>query len=92
MRPYNSDLSVILAVQNHSTMLVEDFIATSHTLTKLINDLTAKVDILSKQVDDLQKRVAYTSANIGDLDKTLLEVLKRERMAIDKFGDISSRF
>lgn len=80
------------ATQSDITRSIEDFTNTTKTLLTAFGDLTGKVNVLSAQVDDLQRRVAHTSANVESLDKTFTEVLKRERMAMEKYGDISSRF
>ena len=88
----SSNVPSLPAVQNGSTGMIEQFMVSFQRLTGLINGLEAKVDVLNKQLFDLQKRVGHTSARVEDLNKTLLEVLQRERMAMDKFGDIASRF
>lgn len=80
------------AAQSDITRSIEGFTNTTKTLLTAFGDLTRKADVLTAQVDDLQKRVAHTSASVENLNKKFAEVLKRERMAMEKYGDISSRF
>ncbi|KAJ5084791.1 hypothetical protein NUU61_009370 [Penicillium alfredii] len=72
--------------------VMKDFTAIMERVSAQLETFTTKIEKLNGQVDDMQKKVDSTASEVEALDDILSEVLKREQMAMEKFGDIASRF
>ena len=60
-------------------------------VSTVIETLSAKVGNTSMAVDSLSAKTDSISSTIGRLSETMGEIVKRERMAMEKFGNLSSR-
>ena len=77
---------------------VDDLSTTLGKISSAVNDvstvietLSAKVDSTSMAVDSLSAKTDSISNTIGRFSETMGEIVRRERMAMEKFGNLSSR-
>ncbi|CAL5872191.1 uncharacterized protein PFLUO_LOCUS6449 [Penicillium psychrofluorescens] len=78
---------------------ISQYGALSHTVDSKIDGLNTqlgnmehRLESMKHHLDDVDNKMATLDARFNILDGYLLEVIKREQVAMEKFGDLASRY
>lgn len=72
--------------------VMQEFNTVTDNLLTKIDSLNMKVEAVSERVESLQAVLNHTYLTINGFNEILSEILKREKNAMEKIGDIAGRF